>query len=215
MIRARCRTHSPLMLLRPAPNGARFLTVYADVRVLSNDAVGFTATACERVADNAEGLLVVPPPAPPAPPPSKDSLRIAACQQMLPSVPLAQRRSWSAWPAAPHGDPEVVVHEDLRALLVGGRSAVVRVEKVLVDDFQSGDLVYCCVTASSVRYSGCAESSSVVGSLTICHNNAHHEQGGGRGMAKWMGCVSRASACERVRCVRARAAWRGFISNLR
>ena len=30
------------------------------------------------------------------------------------------------------------------------------------------------------------------GSLTICHNNAHHEQGGGRGMAKWMGCVSRA-----------------------
>jgi hypothetical protein len=123
-----------------------FGALYADVRVLSNDAVGFTAIACERVADNAEGLLVVPPPAPPAPPPSKDSLRIAACQQMLPSVPLAQRRSWSAWPAAPHGDPEVVVHEDLRALLVGGRSAVVRVEVVLVDDFQSGDLVYCCVT---------------------------------------------------------------------
>ena len=31
------------------------MPLYADVRVLSNDAVGFTAIACERVADNAEG----------------------------------------------------------------------------------------------------------------------------------------------------------------
>ena len=81
-----------------------FRPLYADVSVLSNDAVGFPEIPFEVVAGGEEGLLVVPPPAPLAPPPSKESLRMAACQQMLPSVPLAQRRSLDAWPAAP---PEV------------------------------------------------------------------------------------------------------------
>ena len=80
------------------------MPLYADVSVLSNDAVGFPEIPFEVVAGGEEGLLVVPPPAPLAPPPSKESLRMAACQQMLPSVPLAQRRSLDAWPAAP---PEV------------------------------------------------------------------------------------------------------------
>ena len=81
-----------------------FVPLYADVSALSNNALGFTEIPVEVVAGGEEGFLVVPPPAQLAPPLSKESLRMAACQQMLPSVPLAQRRSLDAWPAAP---PEV------------------------------------------------------------------------------------------------------------
>ena len=46
-----------------------FRPLYADVSVLSNDAVGFPEIPFEVVAGGEEGLLVVPPPAPLAPPP--------------------------------------------------------------------------------------------------------------------------------------------------